>query len=301
MDKEKGWIKLHRKIVEDVFWKEARAFSKLEAWIDILLSVQHSIEPQDILIGFEVHKCERGESLKSTLSWAKRWGWSVSKVKRFLKLLEKLEKISRKSNRRTTHLKVINYESYQDWRTSDEPQVNRKRTASEPQTATDNNDKKIKNDKNNNIGGKILEKSLKKKSLNKKTLNDLGNPELKNKDVSAEQILLKKREKAESDIKQIYKRLYGTDISVNGLERTISYMQLGQSQEYPAGFSLFWYGYPKKEGKGSAVTSFSKLSKEDKLNAIKGLKKWKERNKDKEKQYIPKPATWLNERRWEDE
>ena len=37
----KGWISIDRKIQEHYFWKEKRVFSKLEAWLDILLNVNH--------------------------------------------------------------------------------------------------------------------------------------------------------------------------------------------------------------------------------------------------------------------
>ena len=79
---QQGWIKLHRKIQDDVFWKESREFSKLEAWLDILLEVQHS-ETQSVILGFQIFKVERGESLKSYSTWASRWNWTLSKTKRY--------------------------------------------------------------------------------------------------------------------------------------------------------------------------------------------------------------------------
>ena len=67
-------------------------------------------------------------------------------------------------------------------------------------------------------------------------------------------------------------------------------------------FAAFWKAYPKKVGKGAAEKSFAKYKPDDRLTDImiraiesqKQTRQWKEG-------YIPNPATWLNQRRWEDE
>ena len=68
-------------------------------------------------------------------------------------------------------------------------------------------------------------------------------------------------------------------------------------------FEQFYNDYPRKVGRYTAERSFKKLSIKDKINAYNGLKNylryWKY-NKT-EKQFIPHPSTWLNQRRWEDE
>ena len=68
-------------------------------------------------------------------------------------------------------------------------------------------------------------------------------------------------------------------------------------------FDMFYKLYPRKVGRFMANKSFNKLKKADKKLAYDGLlnyiKIWKH---DKtEKQFIPHPSTWLNQRRWEDE
>jgi hypothetical protein len=68
-------------------------------------------------------------------------------------------------------------------------------------------------------------------------------------------------------------------------------------------FNTFYKAYPKKVGKAAALKSFSKLPvSESMLNGMlsaiekqKGTKQWQDN------QFIPNPATWLNQRRWEDE
>ncbi|HZK19521.1 MAG TPA: phage replisome organizer N-terminal domain-containing protein, partial [Treponemataceae bacterium] len=70
-------------------------------------------------------------------------------------------------------------------------------------------------------------------------------------------------------------------------------------------FEEFWKAYPKKVGKGYCRDIWKKLKPSQKLTdeivaAIKQQKKSEQWEKDKG-QFIPNPATWLNQERWEDE
>lgn len=70
-------------------------------------------------------------------------------------------------------------------------------------------------------------------------------------------------------------------------------------------FERFWKAYPKKVGKGAALKAFEKAKVNADLivvieNAIEQQKKTDQWKKDGG-QYIPNPATWLNQQRWEDE
>ncbi len=69
------------------------------------------------------------------------------------------------------------------------------------------------------------------------------------------------------------------------------------------GFDRFWTAYPKKTGKGAAVTAWRKNGHpgieaiEAVLARARATAKWLEENG----RYIPNPATWLNQKRWDDE
>jgi len=67
-------------------------------------------------------------------------------------------------------------------------------------------------------------------------------------------------------------------------------------------FDVFWGSYPKKVGKDAAKKSFSKVKVELSvlLDAIEKQKRSEQWTKDNG-QFIPNPATWLNQGRWEDE
>lgn len=70
-------------------------------------------------------------------------------------------------------------------------------------------------------------------------------------------------------------------------------------------FLEFWGLYPKKQGKGAAEKAYRKISPDRDLHMAilravtlqKQSDQWRKDNG----QYIPNPATWLNQRRWEDE
>lgn len=70
-------------------------------------------------------------------------------------------------------------------------------------------------------------------------------------------------------------------------------------------FNKFWEMYPKKKAKETAFKSFKKINPNKELlntmlSQLDLFTKTKDWLKDKG-QFIPYPATWLNQRRWEDE
>lgn len=70
-------------------------------------------------------------------------------------------------------------------------------------------------------------------------------------------------------------------------------------------FDIFWKDYPSKVGKDAARKAFAKRKFDEKtfaqvLQALE-LQKVSERWTKDNGQYIPNPATWLNQGRWEDE
>jgi hypothetical protein len=67
-------------------------------------------------------------------------------------------------------------------------------------------------------------------------------------------------------------------------------------------FDRFWKAYPKKVGKDAARKAFAKVKApvDVLLSAVEAQKRSRQWLKDSG-QYIPNPATWLNQGRWEDE
>lgn len=67
-------------------------------------------------------------------------------------------------------------------------------------------------------------------------------------------------------------------------------------------FDQFWDVYPRKRGKGAAQKAWQKLNPDAAVcrmitfGLAWQVKEWE----SKDPQFIPHPATWLNQRRWED-
>jgi len=66
-------------------------------------------------------------------------------------------------------------------------------------------------------------------------------------------------------------------------------------------FNKFWSLYPRKVAKIVAERRWKKLSKKDIDEIFKIYHEHLLRWRYKDIQYVPHPATWLNQRRWEDE
>ena len=77
--------------------------------------------------------------------------------------------------------------------------------------------------------------------------------------------------------------------------------------EYPSDFEAFWTSYPRKQGKDAALRAWKTKKRERRLPELPVLlaaieaAKYTEQWQRDGGQYIPQPATWLNQGRWLDE
>ena len=107
----KGWISLHRQIWDNWVWKD-KPFSKGQAWIDLLLMANY--EDKKVLIGNQLITVKRGSFVTSVRKLCDRWGWSNTKVRAFLSLLEQDGMLIVKSDAKKTTITIVNYSDYQD-------------------------------------------------------------------------------------------------------------------------------------------------------------------------------------------
>ena len=89
--------------------------------------------------------------------------------------------------------------------------------------------------------------------------------------------------------------------AVRLLEETVKDAQ----SEWLEAFDDFWNDYPRKVGKFMARKSFMRIkpwSQEQCDEIFAGLDRWNKywRDHETEPEFIPYPATWLNQHRWED-
>jgi len=136
-----GWIKLHRKIFDNPLYF-SEPFTRMQAWIDLLLLANHS--GQYFYIRGNRIDVKRGEVAHSMESLAQRWKWSRGKVLRYISQLENSQMIVQQKSHVITKLSITNYNTYQSDGTTDSTTDGQQTVQ---QTDTNKNDK---NDKNEN-------------------------------------------------------------------------------------------------------------------------------------------------------
>src|SRR6056297_3625205 len=102
-----GWIKLYRQIQNNWLWETEKPFDKRSAWIDILLMVNH--KKKKIPFDNSFVEVDKGERITSERKLAKKWGWSRTKVRNFLELLQKDNMLEVKKTTKRTTIKVVNF------------------------------------------------------------------------------------------------------------------------------------------------------------------------------------------------
>jgi hypothetical protein len=136
-----GFIKIYRNIATNSIWDD-RPYSKGQAWIDILLRVNH--QPKKVLVDEKWIEIMPGQTVWSIKDMAEKWGWSRGKVSRFVNGLQSEQMLHQKRTSKFTQITVVNWKKYQQ----NGHQTDIKRTSNGHQTDTNKNEKNVKNEKN---------------------------------------------------------------------------------------------------------------------------------------------------------
>ena len=146
-----GWVSIHRKILDNPLLNRSRVYSNFEAWIWLLLKANH--QDNKFLLGSEIVIVKTGELLTSQKKLCKQFRWGNSKLRNFLKVLQKDEMIEIKVDSKSTRISICNYDTYQNSQIDSKSIVNRKQIADKSLANTNNNvnnsnnvNKKISND-----------------------------------------------------------------------------------------------------------------------------------------------------------
>ena len=110
----------------------------------MLLLANHA--DKTFMLGNDLVEVKAGSFITSELKLMDRWGWSKTKVRAFLDVLQKDKMIIKKTDRKKTTIIIENYGFFQDSETTEKPQKNRKKTTEKPQKNTNNNDNNVNND-----------------------------------------------------------------------------------------------------------------------------------------------------------
>ena len=106
----KGWVVIYRSIMDNPLWED-KPFSRGQAWIDMILLASH--KDTEFYFDGDMVPVEKGQIITSKRKLGDRWGWSNSKVNKFLNELEKVGMLVQKSDTKKTTIKIVKYEKYQ--------------------------------------------------------------------------------------------------------------------------------------------------------------------------------------------
>lgn len=133
-----GWIKLHRKILENPLFSNPQAFI---LWMQLLLRANH--KDAKVMLGNQVVEVKRGQLLTGRNKLSEYTGLNRSKLERLLDLFENEQQIEQQKTTKYRLISITNYDKYQ----GDEQQLSNKRATTEQQLSTNKNDNNNKNEK----------------------------------------------------------------------------------------------------------------------------------------------------------
>lgn len=149
-----GWIKLHRKITESPVFDNSNL---LKLWLWCLCKATHT--EHEVIVGKQIIKLLPGQFVFGRFKAAEILNMNDRTVYDYMKLLNKLEMISMKTNNKFTLVTIVNWAVYQGDANELQQQNSQQSTICTTQeTAIENNiynnektnDKECKKDKENN-------------------------------------------------------------------------------------------------------------------------------------------------------
>ena len=141
-DENTGWIKLHRKLLENPLIKEPRL---LQVMAYCLLKANHK-ETKMLWNGQEII-LKPGQFITGRTQANNDLGLKSIMFDRKLKILQNRGFLNREVNNRFSIITITNWEKYQNRQEEVNSQMNNKRTTDEQQMNTNKNDKNDKNEK----------------------------------------------------------------------------------------------------------------------------------------------------------
>jgi len=133
-----SFIKIDRRIFNHWVFDDPWSF---KAWIDLIGMA--NFERSNFAINGRMFNVERGELIRSGQTLARRWNCSVSKVRKFLSMLEGDGMVVIKSELLATRIKIAQYEDYQGFDEKPKTEKVRERNAEKTQKKSYKERKKL--------------------------------------------------------------------------------------------------------------------------------------------------------------
>lgn len=157
MIQKQGWVKLHRKILDNpIICKDSEYFS---VWCYLILNATHT--EYDVIFNKERIRLKPGQLITGRKVISEKFNINESKVTRILNKLESEQQIEQQTTNKNRLISIVNWSLYQDSEQQIEQQieqqVNNKRTTNEQQVNTNKNVKNVKNEKEDNIYSSVID------------------------------------------------------------------------------------------------------------------------------------------------
>lgn len=146
---EKGWITLHRMLLDKPIWIESTPEQKV-VLITLLLMANHRQKEWEWQ--GEPYKAEPGQFITSLESIQKRCGKGISlqNIRTSIKRFEKYEFLTNRSTNKNRLITIVNWELYQEKKDQLTSGLTSNQQATNRQLTTNNNDKQCNNENNIN-------------------------------------------------------------------------------------------------------------------------------------------------------
>lgn len=150
-----GWIKLHRKLLENAVMKRSAYF---HIWVTLLLKANH--KQTEFVFNNQKMVLEAGQLVTGLLKLEELTSIPKSTIERILKYLEKETQIETRKTNSFTVITIKNWHSYQADETQNKTPLGNSLETNGKSVGTYNNVKNDKNEKNEkNYGGGSIEKN----------------------------------------------------------------------------------------------------------------------------------------------
>lgn len=157
-----GYVSIYRSIFSHWLAPKGRAYTELEAWIYLICKV--NFQDRRIRLGAELIDVAKGSTVTSVRELSIIFGWSNTKVKRFLDMLFHDGMLTYESDTRKTSITIVNYGNYQgivlqqttEKRHESGTETNQKRNGNETETKRKRTNNNSNNSNNYNNSNKII-------------------------------------------------------------------------------------------------------------------------------------------------
>ena len=113
MEKNEGYILLHRCIQDNEWLCEEHKLSRFEIWVDMLFLARWQDSPRTFKIRGNKVVVNRGEIAESTETLSERWHWSRPSVIKIINEFEEQGMVTVERSKIVNKILIVNYDKYQ--------------------------------------------------------------------------------------------------------------------------------------------------------------------------------------------